>query len=109
MLQPKPALDVASLFAALGDGTRLELIARLGKGHPRSITQLNQGLGLTRQGVTKHLNVLKKAGLVSSTRSGRETHFRIEPDQLMQAKDYLARASAQWDDAIDRLKRSVDD
>ena len=99
----------APVFAALGDATRLELVARLGDGEQRSIAQLTDGLDLTRQGVTKHLQVLKQAGIVACRRVGRENRFRIEPDSIHRARDYLTRASAQWDEAIARLKTAVEE
>lgn len=97
------------VFAALGDATRLELVARLSGGEQLSIVQLADGLELTRQGVTKHLHVLREAGVVSSERVGRERRFTIRPDPIERARDYLVRASAQWDEAIERLKTSVED
>lgn len=99
----------ASVFAALGDTTRLELVSRLGDGGHHSIAQLADGLDLTRQGVTKHLLTLKRAGVVSSRRSGRESLYSLRPDSIRSARDYLARASEQWDEAIARLKAMVED
>jgi DNA-binding transcriptional ArsR family regulator len=103
------AREPAAVFAALGDATRLELLARLSDGQQQSIVQLTDGLHLTRQGVTKHLNVLKEAGVVSCERVGRESRFAIRPGPIAEAREYLARASAQWDDAIERLRASVED
>lgn len=103
------AVGTAPVFAALGDVTRLELVSRLSDGEQHSIAQLTEGLDLTRQGVTKHLHVLQRAGLVSCKRVGRESRFTIRPDSIAKARDYLARASAQWDDAIERLKASVEE
>jgi len=102
-----PATDPAPVFAALGDPTRLELLARLSCGEQRSIVQLANGLNLTRQGVTKHLQVLKQAGLVDCRRVGRENLFVMNPGPITEAMDYLARASQQWDDAITRLREAV--
>lgn len=103
------ANNPAPVFAALGDATRLELLTRLGDGKQHSIAQLASGLNLTRQGVTKHLHVLKQAGMVSNQRHGRETRFAIQPDPIAKAKDYLTRASAQWDEAVERLRATVEE
>lgn len=103
------AIRSAPVFAALGDVTRLELLSRLSDGKQHSIVQLADGLQLTRQGVTKHLQVLKRAGVVSCKRIGRESRFTIRPKPIAKAKEYLSRASAQWDDAIDRLRASVEE
>ena len=102
------SVDPAPVFAALGDPTRLELVSRLIDGQRRSIVELAQGLGLTRQGVTKHLHVLRAAGLVASQRVGRESLFAITPEPLAHAQTYLARASAQWDEAVERLRAAVE-
>lgn len=102
------ATGFAPVFAALGDVTRLELLSRLSDGNQHSIVQLADGLSLTRQGVTKHLHVLRKAGVVSCERIGRESRFAISPDPIAKARDYLAHASAQWDAAIERLRASVE-
>jgi DNA-binding transcriptional ArsR family regulator len=98
----------APVFAALGGTTRLELLSRLSDGKQHSIVQLADGLELTRQGVTKHLQVLKQAGVVTCERVGRETRYTINPDPLTKARDYLTRVSAQWDDAIERLRAVVE-
>ena len=98
----------APVFAALGSVTRLELIARLSDGREHSITALSDGLGLTRQAITKHLGVLHEAGLVDRQRVGRESRFTIRPRSIEDARDYLAHVSAQWDDAIARLRDVVE-
>jgi len=102
-------MSSARVFAALGDPTRLRLVTRLGDGRSHSIVQLTGGLKLTRQGVTKHLQVLKRAVLVASKRIGRETRFRLKPDRIVKARDYLTRAAAQWDEAIERLRAAVEE
>jgi DNA-binding transcriptional ArsR family regulator len=104
----RKATAPAPVFAALGDTTRLELVSRLSGGNQLSIAQLADGLELTRQGVTKHLRVLEEAGIVACRRVGRERRFVIRPDPIVKARDYLTRASAQWDEAIARLKSAVE-
>jgi DNA-binding transcriptional ArsR family regulator len=105
-----PALDASSapLFAALGDGTRLRLVARLGRDGPMSITRLTAGGSVTRQAVTKHLHVLAHAGLVRSHRRGRERLWTLEPRRLEAARHYLDAISKQWDVALARLKVAVE-
>ncbi len=98
----------ASVFAALGSPTRLELVSRLSDGSEHSITALSSDLELTRQAVTKHLSVLQQAGIVDSRRIGRESRFIIRPDSIDQAKDYLARVSNEWDANIARLRSAVE-
>jgi DNA-binding transcriptional ArsR family regulator len=98
----------APLFAALGDQTRLTLVTKLCAGQSRSISQLTEGSGLTRQAVTKHLRVLEKAQIVRSVRTGRESLFEFDPKPLSDAKQYLDRVSEQWDEALARLKAFVE-
>ena len=98
----------ASIFAALGDETRLSVLGRLARGEPQSISRLTEGTRLTRQAVTKHLRVLEGAGVVRSVRAGRESLFELEPKTLDGARDYLDLVSRQWDDALARLKALVE-
>jgi DNA-binding transcriptional ArsR family regulator len=92
----------APVFAALGDETRLRLVARLCAGEPLSITQLASGAGVTRQAITKHLHVLAGVGLVRGSRQGRERHWQLQRRQLLEARRCLDLISRQWDDALGR-------
>jgi len=100
--------DPALIFAALGDGTRLALVARLSDGQARSIAKLSGDTRLSRQAITKHLHVLENAGLVSSTRAGRESQYALEAKTIADASAYLDRVSQQWDDALSRLRSFVE-
>ena len=99
----------ASVFAALGDETRLGLLARLTNGEPQSISRLTSGTRLTRQAVTKHLRVLEGAGIVHSVKTGRESRFALEPKTIIDAQTYLDQVSRQWDNALARLKALVEE
>lgn len=98
----------APVFAALGDQTRLSLVAKLCRGKPRSISQLTRGSRLTRQAITKHLRVLEGAGVVRSVRSGRESLFAFHPEPIGELKEYLDLVSEQWDQTLSRLKSFVE-
>ena len=98
----------ASVFAALGDETRLALVGRLSGGPPQPISRLARGSRMTRQAITKHLRVLERAGVVHSVRVGREQQFAFRPAPLKEAQDYLARVSDQWDRVLLRLKAFVE-
>ena len=102
------AAAAAPIFAALGDETRLALVARLGAGGPLSIAQLTEGSDVTRQAITKHLYVLADAGLVRGTRTGRESRWQLETDQLDAARRSLDLVSQQWDAALERLRAFVE-
>jgi DNA-binding transcriptional ArsR family regulator len=98
----------AAIFAALGDKTRLDLVGRLCSGGPLSIARLTAGADITRQAITKHLNILADAGLVRDIRVGRERLWEVETRQLEEARRCLERISGQWDDALARLKLAVE-
>src|SRR6266571_8106409 len=101
------ASRAAPVFAALGDENRLAIVARLCSHGPLSITRLTAGSHVTRQAVTKHLNVLAKAGLVRDAHRGRERIWQLEPEQMEAARSYLDEVSQRWDEALGRLKNLV--
>lgn len=99
----------APVFAALGDPTRLRIVARLCTHGPQSIAQLTEGSHVTRQAVTKHLLALEDAGLVRGEREGRERIWELRGKRLAEARQWLDQISAQWDAAIDRLRAFVEE
>ena len=101
--------DSASLFAALGDETRLRLVSRLCDGGPSSIARLAEDFDVSRQAITKHLRLMEQAGLLRHARRGRETVWRLSENRLEDARRYLDRISKQWDDSLVRLRRFVED
>jgi DNA-binding transcriptional ArsR family regulator len=112
MLNPsgvKAGVEAAPIFAALGDPTRLSLLMKLSDGATRSIAALSADTSLTRQAITKHLRVLENTGLVRSVRVGRESQFGYHPEPLAAARSYLDTVSAQWDQALERLRVFVED
>ena len=109
MSGPMPSAEAAApLFAALADPTRLALVERLADGAPRPIVALAAGSALTRQAVSKHLAVLRGAGLVVRRPSGRETLYALRPERLEEARAWLDSIGAQWEDALARLKAHVE-
>ena len=100
--------QAGSVFAALGDETRLAVVARLSARGPQSITRLTAGSAVTRQAITKHLNVLAGAGLVRGVRRGRERIWALDTKRLDDASRWLEQISARWDEALGRLKRFVE-
>jgi DNA-binding transcriptional ArsR family regulator len=97
------------VFAALGDATRLSLVAKLCRGQTRSISQLTDRSKLTRQAITKHLRVLEDAGIVHSVRAGRESRFEFDSEPIDGIREYLDFVSEQWDQSLSRLKSFVED
>lgn len=96
------------VFAALGDETRVKIVAALCVGGALSITQLTAGTELTRQAVTKHLAVLHQVGLVRDAKVGRERRWEFEPNRLDDARRSLETIASQWDRALERLRVEVE-
>jgi len=99
----------APVFAALGDQTRLRLVARLGREGPLSIARLTDGADVTRQAVTKHLRVLADAGLARGERHGREQVWQLRAERLDEARRSLERIAQRWDEALLRLRAAVEE
>lgn len=99
----------AHIFAALGDPTRLSLVAKLIDGKPHSISTLTEGTKVTRQAITKHLTVLEGVGLVSSFKEGRESLYELDPKPLESLQEYLDIIAKQWDRALHSLKTFVEE
>jgi DNA-binding transcriptional ArsR family regulator len=100
---------VVDLFFALGDGTRLAVVGRLGAGSALSATALSDGAHVTRQAIAKHLRVLEDVGLVTHEKRGREVLYALDVRRLDEARVFLDGVSAGWDRAIERLRRVVED
>lgn len=98
----------APVFAALGDTTRLRLLGALCAGGAMSITQLTAGSAITRQAVTRHLDILAGAGLVSDLKQGRERLWQFEPTRLDEARRSLEAIGQRWDEALQRLRAAVE-
>jgi DNA-binding transcriptional ArsR family regulator len=98
----------APVFAALGDSTRLRIVRRLAAGDALSIASLTKGTGVTRQAVTKHLQVLDNVRLVRSSWRGRERVWELEASQLEAARRTLDVIAREWQDALGRLKSFVE-
>jgi DNA-binding transcriptional ArsR family regulator len=100
------------VFAALGDETRLALVAKLCRGTDMSISELTEtaaGARMTRQAVTKHLRVLERVGLVRCSQQGRERRFAFRQEPVDEMREYLQFVSAKWDEALGRLKAFVEE
>ena len=98
-------IDAAPLFAALGDATRLRMVARLCDDGPLPTATFTEVADMSRQAIAKHLRVLEGAGLLRSGRAGREWVWEIETKRLAQIRRHLEQISAQWDGALERRRR----
>jgi DNA-binding transcriptional ArsR family regulator len=110
---PKPTkrnlTSAALLFAALGDPTRLMLVRQLSEDGPASISVLAEQQDMTRQGVTKHLQVLAAAGIIDGSRQGREQVWTLNPKRLAEGRRHLDVIAAGWDEALERFKKLVEE
>ena len=104
----QPAPELAPVFFALGDRTRLRLIAVLCAGGAFSIAQLTTNTQITRQAVTRHLQVLADAGLVRDFKVGRERLWQFDPTQLEEARRSLEVIGRQWEQALGKLKAAME-
>ena len=104
----RSAVDLPSVFFALGDKTRLQLIAVLCAGGVFSIAQLTASTDVTRQAVTKHLRTLAEAGLVRDVKIGRERLWQFDPVAMEEARRSLEVIGRQWEQALGRLKAKLE-
>ena len=100
--------EAAPIFAALGDATRLHIVARLCGDGPLSIVHLANGASVSRQAITKHLHALEEAGLARSSRIGRERVWELRTRRLSEATRALDKISQDWDRALGRLRAFVE-
>lgn len=99
---------MTDVFFAIGDETRRGLLDRLRLGGSLSITELAVGLPMTRQAVTKHLDVLESAGLVRQSTRGRERLHELVDAPLRDVDDWLAPYEAAWDRRLERLRSHIE-
>jgi DNA-binding transcriptional ArsR family regulator len=101
---------VGTVFAALADGTRREMVEALLRDGTTSVPALTAALPISRQAIAKHLAALDHAGLVERAPGmGREVRYRLRAGALEQAGAWLTRAQAGWDVRLGRLKHAVED
>lgn len=100
--------SVAEVFGALADSTRQQIVDWLLGGRTATATELAGRLPMSRQGVTRHLAELEKAGLVTRHRIGREVRYRLQPDALSPAVRWLDERAARWDATLERLAQHVE-
>jgi len=93
-----------ALFTALADPTRRAIFERLSRGGEQTVRVLTEQAGVSRPAVSKHLGVLKLAGLVRDRRDGRQTHYSAQPQALKPLVDWMALYGAFWRDRFDQLE-----
>jgi DNA-binding transcriptional ArsR family regulator len=98
---------VDEVFVALADPTRRRVVETLARGGTVTASGLAAQLPITRQAVAKHLSALRGAKLVSVSKVGRETHYKLRPQPLDEAAHWIQMVSAEWDDRLEALRRSL--
>jgi DNA-binding transcriptional ArsR family regulator len=93
-----------ALFKTLADPTRRAIFERLSRHGEQTVRVLTDHAGVSQPAVSKHLGVLKLAGLVRDRREGRQTHYRAEPQGLAPLIDWMSLYGAFWRDRFDRLE-----
>lgn len=104
-----PQPQVAAVFRALGDPVRLEMVQRLTLGRPCTIAAVSKGLGITRQGARKHLQVLVDVDLVRLEPKGRDVMVELDAATLVKAKAFIAELEKRWDMRLEALRRFVEE
>ena len=100
--------DVDSVFSALSDPTRRQVMRCLAEG-PTTATELAERVPVTRQAIAKHLTALEDAGLVASELDGRARRYRLTPAPLTEAMGWMADVGGEWDRRLAALRRHLDD
>jgi DNA-binding transcriptional ArsR family regulator len=97
-----------AVFSALADPTRRDVVRALGKA-PTSASELAGRLPVSRQAIAKHLSSLAAAGLVDSTRDGRQVRYRLTPGAFGDAVAWMTDVGAAWDERLAVLRRRLAD
>ena len=92
------------LFSTLADPTRRAIFERLCRDGEQTVRVLTDHSGVSQPAVSKHLGVLKRAGLVHDRREGRQTHYSAQPQALAPLIDWISLYGAFWCDRFDRLE-----
>ena len=93
-----------ALFKTLADPTRRAIFERLCRDGEQTVRALTDHSGVSQPAVSKHLGVLKLAGLVCDRREGRQTHYSAQPQSLAPLIQWMSLYSAFWRDRLDRLE-----
>ena len=93
----------SEIFRALADPTRRAVFERLASGE-MSVGEIKDGFSISQPAVSQHLAALRKAGLVTERRDGRNVFYRIEPEGLSPLDGWIDRYRAFWPERMERLK-----
>ncbi|QLC26168.1 winged helix-turn-helix transcriptional regulator [Parasphingopyxis algicola] len=94
-------------FAALSDSTRRDIVTLLARGEQRA-SAIATGFEMTAPAISQHLKVLRKAGLVTVEKRGRERVYRLDPAGLAEMERWVARTRRLWNGRLDALQQVLD-
>jgi DNA-binding transcriptional ArsR family regulator len=100
---------IDAVFRALGDPTRREIIEWMATGETPTATEVAERFPMTRQGVSRHLGVLARSGLVTGEKRGREVRYSLDPASLHDAETWLTERTRSWDRALQRLETYLEE
>jgi DNA-binding transcriptional ArsR family regulator len=101
-------MDNTPIFAALADPMRRKLLINLAENSPKTVTQLAREYPMTRQGILKHLHILRDAGLVAVHQHGRDKRYTLTPEPLSELEQWIKELNAKWDERLLRLKAFIE-
>ena len=97
------------VYSAVADPTRRQLLRMLADAEELPLHEMTARFQVGRTAVSKHLAILKEAGLVSERKVGRETRYRLNPDPLREIQDWVSFYDRFWTERIDRLKTLLEE
>jgi DNA-binding transcriptional ArsR family regulator len=98
----------ADVFAALADPTRRDVLMRLADEGPKTGTLLAEHYAMSRQGLIKHMRILKAAGLVKISHQGRDKQYALSPTPLNELEVWITTLNTKWDARLSRLKTLIE-
>ncbi len=101
-------VPTGDVYSAIADPTRRALLLRLASEGERSVSELLEPLEISQPAVSKHLRILREAGLASSRKQGRRRLYAVEPDRLRQVYDWVAHFEKFWETKLDALADYLD-
>lgn len=97
------------VYSAVADPTRRELLRLLADNGEMPLHEMTARFGVGRTAISKHLAILKEAGLVIDRKAGRETRYRLNPDPLREIQEWVSAYERFWAERIDRLKALLEE
>jgi DNA-binding transcriptional ArsR family regulator len=98
----------SDIYMAIADSTRRALLLRLASDGEKTVTDLLEPFAISQPAVSKHLRILRDAGLVQSRKEGRLRLYAVQPHKLRQVHDWVSHFEKYWDERLDALGDYLD-